>query len=194
MVATPIRAAQDEAISLEILGEPSAFTLEDFLQNPPEGKEWVDGTLVEKTGMTVRHSIVQGQIVTSWNNQAKSIQQGGKALPEAPCRTQKQARRPDVAYLPSELLTQFAEEKILPQSPPLIAEIASPDDSAEGLFAKAIEYLESGCEEVWLVFPEARLIMVKLKEKPWQLFVPGQAISTQTILQGFSIAVEELLA
>jgi Uma2 family endonuclease len=91
-------------------------------------------------------------------------------------------------------VTQYAEAAVLPRSFPLIAEIASPDDSAEGLFAKAIEYLESGCQEVWLVFPEARIVLVKTAETAWQLFNPGDTIATQTTLQGFSIPLDELLA
>jgi Uma2 family endonuclease len=83
--------------------------------------------------------------------------QGGKVCTEAPCRSGKQSRRPDVAYITPELLEELGAFTILPQSFPLIAEIASPDDSGEELFAKAKEYLESGCQEVWLVFPESRL-------------------------------------
>ncbi|WP_228055202.1 Uma2 family endonuclease [Gloeocapsopsis crepidinum] len=33
-------------------------------------------------------------------------------------------------------------------------------DFAEDLFAKAREYLDSGCAEVWLVFPDAKWILI----------------------------------
>lgn len=188
MVAT---APQELLTSVEnAAGKP--FTLEDFMQNPPQDMEWVDGELIEKTGMTLRHSLVQGRLVSGWKAYAVSSGQQGEVYPEVPCRTTKQGRRPDVAYLPAELVAQFGREKVLPQSFPLIAEVASPDDRAEELFAKAIEYLESGAEEVWLVFPEARLILVKTIEHSWQLSTLGQSISTQKVLQGFSAAVDEL--
>jgi hypothetical protein len=35
------------------------FSLEDFVANPPEHMEWVDGQLVEKNGMTLRHGKIQ---------------------------------------------------------------------------------------------------------------------------------------
>ena len=120
-------------------------------------------------------------------------EQGGKVCTEAPCRTGKQSRRPDVAYITPELLEELGEFTILPQSFPLIAEIASPDDSGEELFAKAKEYLESGCQEVWLVFPESRWIIVITQEQH-QLLSLGEMVSTQAVLQGFSVAVDELLA
>ena len=124
------------------------FSVEDFILNLPEHMEWVDGQLVEKTGMTLRHSRIQGRLVRYWGNYKDESGQGGDVFVELPCRTSKQGRRPDVAYLTAELLAQFGEASALPQRPPLVGEIASPDDSAEDLFAKAQEYLESGCEEV----------------------------------------------
>ncbi len=34
---------------------PEDFSLEDFMRNPPDGMEWVDGQLVEKNGVTLKH-------------------------------------------------------------------------------------------------------------------------------------------
>jgi Uma2 family endonuclease len=169
------------------------ISLEDFLANPPEHMEWVDGQLVEKTGTTVRPSRIQGRLVRYWGNYKDESGQGGDVFVELPCRTSKQGRRPDVAYLTSELLAQYGEASALPQSPPLVGEIASPDDSAEELFAKAQEYLESGCEEVWLVFPESRRVLVLIQGQTLGFNV-GDVVSTQLVLQGFSVAVEEFLA
>ena len=119
--------------------------------------------------------------------------QGGEVYTEALCGTNKQGRRPDVSYLTPELVTQYAGVTALPQSFPLIAEIASPDDSGEELFAKAKEYLESGCQEVWLVFPESLWIIVITQEQHFLLTL-GEVISTQTVLKGFNITMDELLA
>jgi len=94
--------------------------------------------------------------------------------------------------LPPTVLDQVRVLNVAPQSYPLIAEVASPTDYVEELFAKAIEYLESGCEEVWLIFPEAKLIMTKTIEQSWQVFNPGQTIATQKVLSGFSIAVDQV--
>ncbi len=157
------------------------ISLEDFLANPPEHMEWVDGQLLEKTGMTVRHSRIQGRLVRYWGNYKDESGQGGDVFVELPCRTSKQGRRPDVAYLTAELLAQYGEAAALPQSPPLVGEIASPDDSAEDLFAKVQEYLESGCEEVWLVFPESRRVLVLIQGQTLGFNV-GDVVSTQLVL------------
>lgn len=81
----------------------------------------------------------------------------------------------------------------MPQRFPLIAEIASPNDRAEELFAKAREYLGSGCQEVWLVYPETLWVIIITQERHL-LLGSGEAASTQAVLQGFSVPVDELFA
>lgn len=169
------------------------ISLEEFLVKPPDRMEWVDGNLVEKTGMTFKHGLAQVNLATSWRNYKNSSGQGGEVVTEVLCRTNKQGRRPDVAYITPELLPPSGNFTSFSQSFPLIAEIASPEDSGEELFAKAQEYLESGCLEVWLLFPEARLVFVNAGNN-WLLFNADEVVSTQKVLSGFSIAVNELLA
>ena len=119
--------------------------------------------------------------------------QGGEVYTEAPCRTNKQGRYPDVAYLTPELVAQYGDNKVLPQSFPLSAEIVSTTDLAEDVIAKSQEYLQSGGEEVWLVFPESRWIIIAT-QTPRFVFISGEVISTQVVLPGFNMAVDELLA
>ena len=169
------------------------ISLEEFMANPPERMEWVDGQLVEKNGMTLRHGEIQLRLGRYWEDYKASSEQGGKVYTDVPCRTNKQGRSPDVAYLTPELVAQFGNAATLPQSFPLSAEIVSPTDLAENVLLKAQEYLESGGEEVWLVFPESRWVMV-MTENQGLMFTSGQVVGTQRVLKGFSISVDELLA
>ncbi|MBD2299178.1 Uma2 family endonuclease [Nostoc sp. FACHB-190] len=181
MVITPIK----ENISTN-------YSLEDWLQSPPEGTEWVNGELLEKQEVTLKHSRIQAKVATYWRNYKDTSGQGGEVYTEAPCLTNKQGRRPDVAYLTPELMQQFGEPAVLPQSFPLIAEIISPTDLAEDMIAKSQEYLQSGSEEVWLVFPENSWIIVITKNQRL-VFIAGEVVRTQTVLPGFNVAVNELL-
>lgn len=169
------------------------FSLDDFMVNPPEKMEWVNGELVEKNGMTLRHGKLQLRLGRYWNDYKESSGQGGEVYTDVPCRTNKQGRSPDVAYLTPELVAQFGDVATLPQSFPLCAEIVSPTDIAEMVLLKAQEYLESGGKEVWLVFPESRWVMV-MTENQGLMFSSGQVVSTQKVLQGFTLSVDELLA
>ncbi len=173
--------------------ELKTISLNDFLMHPVDAHEWIDGKIVEKTGMSLRHGQIQARLSFYWRNYMLSTAQAGEVYISPPCRTAKQGRRPDVSYLTPELFTQYSTAAALPQSFPLIAEIASPDDSAEELFAKAKEYLESGCQEIWLVFPENIWIIIITQEQHLLLTL-GEVVSTQSVLKGFSVAVDELLA
>jgi Uma2 family endonuclease len=175
------------------LANPPVLTLEDWMQNPLEHTEWVDGTLVEKNGMTLKHSKIQARTATLWQNYKDANQLGGDVYTEVPCRTTRQGRSPDVAYLTPDLVAQYGDAKVLPQSFPLIAEVISPTDLAEEVIAKAQEYLESGAAEVWLVYPEVKWVIV-VTQTTQQIFVAGQIVPTQKVLPGFQIAVDELLA
>jgi len=44
------------------------LTLEDYMQNPPDGMEWVNGQLLEKNGMTLKHGRIQLKLGSYWKN------------------------------------------------------------------------------------------------------------------------------
>lgn len=167
------------------------LSLEDWLENPPEHTEWVNGELIEKNGMTLKHSKIQSRLSYYWTNYKDLSSQRGSVYISPPCRTQKQGRSPDVAYLTPELVAEYGDAKVLPCSFPLTAEIVSPTDFAEDVIAKAEEYLRSGAEEVWLVFPENCWVIIVTSANK-QIFTSGETVSTQKVLLGFKIAIDEL--
>jgi Uma2 family endonuclease len=199
MVATPVSLPKTATIAelqvpTPLYEDHNASSLSPGCYDEvPEGMEEVDGIQVEKTGMTLQHAGVQSSLSAEWRAYSRSSQQGGKTFVEALCNTQAQRRRPDVAYVTLALLETHGQPSTFPQSFPLIGEIASPDDAAEDLFQKAREYLASGAEEVWIVLPESRMAFIVLADQVLA-FVEGQMIATQRVLQGFAIALTELLA
>lgn len=181
------------ANSQESKVESPVFSVEDYWLNPPDHTEWIDGQLVEKEGMTAKHGRIQARLAACWINYKTSSSLGGDVYTETPCWTGERGRRPDVSYLTPELVEQFGEFTVLSQSFPLIAEIISPTDGAEDIFSKVKEYLRSGCQEVWLVFPESQWVLV-ITQQQQVLFNQGDVVRTQQVLEGFSVAVDDLLA
>ena len=182
------------------------LTLEEWMQNPPDGTEWVDGKVivkhpvefvkgevVGKPGMTAKTRRLQARLVRYWGIYMESSGQGGEVYVEVTCQTLKKGRIPDVSYITPELLAQVGEFSVLLQSFPLLAEIVSPSDFADDVFAKAQEYLDSGCLEVWLLFPKSSWVLV-ITQGEVVLFKPGEVAKTQVVLPGFSVAVDELMA
>jgi len=186
--------------------EQLELTLEEWMQNPPDGTEWVDGKVivkhpvefvngqvVGKPGMTAKTRRIQARLVRYWGIYMDSSAQGGEVYVEVTCQTLKKGRIPDVSYITPELLAQVGEFSVLPQSFPLLAEIVSPSDFADDVFAKAQEYLDSGCLEVWLLFPKSGWVLV-ITQGSTVLFKPGEVARTQLVLSGFSVVVDELMA
>ncbi len=196
MVTTTQRPAPAIQQSEQLPLQPNS--LEEWLENPLEGTEWVNGRLIEKNsatedGTTLAHSKIQRRLSTVWAVYQMKQQLGGEVYTEVPCQTREQGRKPDVAYLTQDLLEQYGELKVLPQSFPLCAEVVSPTDLAEDVYSKADEYLASGSEEVWIVFPNSQRVIVVTASGD-QIFKSGEIAKTQIVLPGFSIAVDELLS
>lgn len=182
------------------------LTWEEWLQNPPDGTEWVDGKVIVKhpvefvngevvgtPTMTAKTRRIQSKLNYYWRSYMISSSQGGEVYVEVTCQTLKKGRIPDVSYITPELLSEVGEFSVLRQSFPLLAEIVSPSDFADDVFAKAQEYLKSGCLEVWLLFPKSSWVLV-ITQSGVVLFKPGEVARTQIVLPGFSVAVDELMA
>jgi Uma2 family endonuclease len=183
---------EEIAIPLNTLENSLEISLDEWVKNPPsDGSEWVNGNLIEKTGMTLQHSRVQSRVGRLWGNHAENSGIGGEVYTEVPCHTLDRGRRPDVAYLTPELFAEYGNLSTLPQSFPLIAEIVSPTDIANEVFAKANEYLRSGCQEVWLIFGEERLLVV-LTQESRKIYVADEIVAS-LVLTGFSTTVNALL-
>ncbi len=172
---------------------PVQLSREAWLDNPPPRTEWVNGALQPKRNMTLKHSKIQRRLSTLWSLYAEAQGLGGEVYTEAPCRTKHQGRAPDVGYLTPDLLAQHEDAKVLPQSFPLCAEIVSPTDLAEEVITKAYEYLESGGEEVWLVYPDSGWIMVVTAETR-EIFSGEEIATTRKVMPGFQVRVDGLLA
>ncbi|MEM1167581.1 MAG: Uma2 family endonuclease [Cyanobacteria bacterium P01_H01_bin.35] len=126
------------------------ITLEDYIANPIDGVEWVDGELMkkhpiqwgdknalEKYAMTARTRRIQSKLNYYWRNYMMSSGQEGEVYVEASCRTIERVRVPDISYITPELLDQYGEFSVLRVSFILVAEVVSPTDIADNLFAKA---------------------------------------------------------
>ncbi len=95
-------------------------SLEDYIANPIDGVEWVDGqlmekhpiqwadkNLLEKSTMTARTGRIQSKLNYYWRNYMMSSGQRGELYVEASCCTIERVRVPDISYITAELLAQY---------------------------------------------------------------------------------------
>jgi Uma2 family endonuclease len=92
---------------------------------------------------------------------------------------------PDVCVVSQDRLSGVG--RIFQGAPELAIEVVSPTDTAKHLKRKVDAYLEGGSKSVWVVFPEARSVMVHTRESVRELKA-NQTI-TDPLLPGFSSPV-----
>ena len=82
-----------------------------------------------------------------------------RAIPEAGyilARDPLTIRQPDVSVISRERIRATSADSYFEGAPELAVEIVSPSDSAEDLDSKIRQYLESGAEQVWILYPKSR--------------------------------------
>jgi Uma2 family endonuclease len=141
--------------------------------------------------MNAKTGRIQARLARLWGNYVLEV--GGEVYTGTLCRTTVYQRCPALAYLTPDLVAQYGDFKILPHSFPLIAEVISPTDEAEEVFTRAMEYLASQCQEVWLVMPESRVVWV-ITPDVQKLYRADEILSTHATLIGFTVPLQELLA
>ncbi len=79
------------------------------------------------------------------------------------------------------------EERIIPGAPEIAIEVVSPDDKVKQLKHKIDAYLAAGSRSVWVVFPDARSVMIHTSNYVRELKA-DQSIE-DALLPGFSAPV-----
>jgi Uma2 family endonuclease len=69
-------------------------------------------------------------------------------------------RAPDVAFLRSQRLPAEEPVGFFPGAPDLAVEVLSPDDRASEVNAKVAQWLEAGCDAVWVVDPQNQTVTI----------------------------------
>jgi Uma2 family endonuclease len=78
-------------------------------------------------------------------------------------------------------------QKYTPGAPDLAIEVVSPSDTASHLKSKVDAYLQGGSKTVWVVFPDARSVMIHSGESVREL--KGDQRIEDPLLPGFSAPV-----
>ncbi len=85
-------------------------------------------------------------------------------------------------------------EGLLPVSPDLVVEMRSPTDRWTAVFAKVIEYLESGFRVVVVLDGATASASVYRADELQQVFHNGDDLTLPDVLPGFPVAVNRLFA
>ena len=101
-------------------------------------------------------------------------------------------RIPDVSYLSQEHIQQASSDGYVPGGPELAVEIVSPSASAEDLQEKVEQYLASGSQVVWVVYPKTRTIHVFPQAAASAALGEDDLLEELQLFPGWSVPVTEL--
>ena len=102
-------------------------------------------------------------------------------------------RAPDVAFVAAERAAHQRGRTGFFEGPPdLAVEVVSPNDTAEDVEAKVLDYLAAGAKMVWIVRPRTRTVTVYRSLREVQVLRPGDMLDGGDVLPGFTTPVETL--
>lgn len=175
------------------MGTTTALTVEDFLAlpPPPDGQhyELSDGELVSVGYTNLIHEYVKStihELLIAWNLPTRNGRVFGESMF---ILYEGTLRQPDIAYVSKERLPSLPHE-LLDFAPDLAVEVISTSETAAEMEKKVQQYLRAGVAEVWQVYPESRVVLVRTKAGVRELH--EEDILESPVLPGFRVGISEL--
>jgi Uma2 family endonuclease len=167
------------------------LTLEEFLKLPETkpASEYINGQIIQKLMPQGKHSIIQGELVSTINAIVK-IKRIAIAFPELRCNFAGRSIVPDVtvftwAKIPLDENGDIGN--VFNSYPDWTIEILSPEQNQNKVTEKILHCLNNGSQLGWLIDPRDRSVLIYpsgkqpqlLREKPEVLLVPDFASELQ---------------
>ena len=103
-------------------------------------------------------------------------------------------RAPDVGFVAKVRMPHPIPQKYIPVAPDLAVEVVSPNDAAENIRKKVIQFLDAGTLIVWVVYPEARTVDIYRPGQHIQSVGMDGALDGGEALPGLTIPVGDVFA
>ncbi len=176
---------------------PTVGTTEDPLVVPDEGLfELVDGKLVEKE-VGAQQAEIAGILDQSMGAFVRTHRLG-RVLPEFVFRIDQSRnlqRRPDVAFVSDArwpFRRRVPDVPVWDMVPDLAIEVVSPNNSADEVQVKRLEYFRAGVSRVWVVYPRQREVHVYTSPTQVQILTADQELDGGDLLPGFRLPLASL--
>jgi len=146
------------------MSSTTKLTFEEFLQLPEEpGKrfELDQGELVVEPSPTFRHNVIRNRIARHLEDFVKAKGLGHVTVENDFRLSPNIVRNPDVAFIANEPFSHMdADSSPIEGVPNLAVEVVSPGNTAQDMLTKVHQYLEAGCQAVWLFYPKLKVVEI----------------------------------
>jgi Uma2 family endonuclease len=170
------------------------MTAEQFDQLPvEEGRKYelLDGELIEVASATAKHNIILSTLTIDVGGYLKERKLGICFCDTEFAMGVNQRLRPDLVIMLNATWKKVDEDRLpLVIMPEIAVEIVSPSEAAVELDRKMIAYLEAGVQEVWVIYPSSRHVIMKSATAIRDL--GGNARLESPLLPGWSMQVSDL--
>ena len=171
------------------------LTLEEFLAMPEgeTGFELVDGRAIPKMSPKYFHSSLQKTLLRLLEDCCRGK---GRILPEWAIVLQRNGRdwvpAPDLTYVSYDRLPkQWKRNEACPVPCTLAIEIVSPGQTFAEFEQKAVDYLNAGCDRVWVVEPEVARLTAFFPSGEHFVYEGDRPIEDE-LLPGLSLSVTRI--
>jgi Uma2 family endonuclease len=183
-------------------GTPTSgpMTADQLLRLPPDGHrhELVEGELKVMTPASPRHGRIAMRIGSLIEQYARQHGLGivyaaetGFQLRENP----DTVRAADAAFVAKSRIPPEGEpEGYWAIAPDLVVEVVSPSDSASEVQSKVADWLEAGCQLVWVVYPDTQTVTEYHSLTEIRVLTASQSLEGGDTLPGFACLVSEIFA
>ena len=150
------------------------LSLKEFLKLPETepASEYIDGQIIQKPMPQGKHSVIQGELVTTVNTVVKP-QKIARAFPELRCTFGRRSIVPDVSVFVWHRIPRDengAIANVFQSAPDWIIEILSPDQSATKVTKKILHSLKHETQMGWLIDPDEQTIFVYQSNQQPEVF------------------------
>ncbi len=166
----------------------------DFLQWESDDDffyEWNDGILEPMKGMQQNELFIISNIEDKFFETETFKKKKGRLFSEIDCwLTEKQMRRPDMAFYTAEQIKDTAQNKVA--IPSFVVEIISEHDDIRKAEIKLREYFKAGVQVVWRVLPEVDSVYVFTSPKTVGIYSDTDIITAAPAIPDLTMAAEDL--
>jgi Uma2 family endonuclease len=176
---------------------PHILTALEFWKLPQNGtrRELVCGEVVETMPPGGRHGAIAASMATLlriWTQQNAGGYVGveaGYLLTHDP----DTVRGPDVSFVRADRIPASGiPEAFWNLSPDLAVEVVSPNETAEDVRAKVLDFLSAGTPLVWTIYPRTEEVIVHTPDGLARTYGPNDTIEFPDLLSQFTCHVAEL--
>jgi Uma2 family endonuclease len=171
------------------------LTFEEYAKLPElEGTRYEldEGTLVMTPSPTFRHNRIRERIARRLADFVEAHQSGEVTVETEFRLSNDTSRIPDVAFVTREHLGKIDIDRSPVNGAPAFAvEVISPANRLEDMARKVRQYLDAGCQAVWIIHPSLRRAEIHSKSGIQHLQEP-QSLKEETLLPGFVLALSDI--